>query len=83
MNYGMKTKPREEETSMFELMQWNPQPSSNDFIKVERDQRVLKNKIQKTNTNWMSESHDNYRKFIYSPERQRKYFSMKINKFLI
>lgn len=48
---------------------WNYQ-SQNKQILHSDDLTRFKKKIKKSDTNWKSESHDVYRKFVYSPSKK-------------
>lgn len=69
--YGKKTKPRFEDPSMFELMQWNEAEnapefkSSKDALRDMDDFRRYKALLDRANDGHTSEAKDNYRKFVY------------------
>ncbi len=73
--YGKANKPRTEEPTMFKILEWNnPEPQSSDLLKTTKE-RSIKDRINKTQSRWTSETMDNFRKFEFNPENQRYYFN--------
>jgi hypothetical protein len=57
---------------MYDLLKWEPGVQSSDYIKAPK---VIRNKLQKADSPWLSETRDNFRRYIYSKEHGRLYFS--------
>jgi len=81
--YGRKNKPREQDPSMFQLLSWEDKEKAQwDYTK--RDQNVveanvanqLKYRINKSNSNWVTENMDQFRKFTYSPSKKAVFFDI-------
>lgn len=81
--YGRKNKPREQDPSMFQLLGWQEQGEALwDYTK--RDKNVieanvanqLKYRINKSNSHWVTENMDQFRKFTYSPSKKAVFFDL-------
>ncbi len=79
--YGKKNKPREEEPSMYNILSWGDKDKepwdyttkNKDLLQASALSR-FKYKINKSNSNWVTETMDQYRKFAYSPEKHGIFF---------
>jgi len=79
--YGRKNKPRDQDPSMFQLLSWQDKEAAQwDYTK--RDKNVveanvanqLKYRINKSNSHWVTENMDQFRKFTYSPSKKGVFF---------
>lgn len=75
--YGKKNKPREQDPSMFQLLSWQEGDQAGSEYTTKNKELVstsalgqFKYKINKSSTNWVTETMDQYRKFAYSPEKK-------------
>lgn len=63
----MKNQPRDSEPSMKDIFSWGYEaPVKGDYVK---DDKEIRYKIRKTDTQYISEGHDNYRKPEYTDEK--------------
>ena len=69
----MKNKERTTEPSMQQLLAWGYDARvSQDFT---RSTGEIRHRIRKTDSKWLTEAQDNYRKFHYSPSRKAYFFN--------
>jgi len=81
--YGTKNKPRQQEPSMFELLSWKDD-NEGLFNYTKKDKEViesnpankLKYKINKSQSHWVTENMDQFRKFAYSPSKKTIFFDL-------
>jgi len=81
--YGAKNKPRQQEPTMFELLSWKDDNESL-FNYTKKDKEViesnpankLKYKINKSQSHWVTENMDQFRKFAYSPSKKAVFFDL-------
>jgi len=81
--YGQKNKPRNEDPSMFDLLSWKDDDTALwNYTKREKntvDSNIcnqLKYKINKSSSHWVTENMDQFRKFVYSPNKKAAFFDI-------
>jgi hypothetical protein len=79
--YGRKNKPRQQDPSMYALLSWKDEPEEIWDYTVRDKERIeinpinkIKYKIKKSESKWVTESMDQFRKFVYSPDKKKAVF---------